>query len=88
MFGRCVFAISLVLAAGVARAQEDTTGSITGQVIDAQGVAVAGAVLTLVTPQGLRVFTTDSDGRFVAPFIAPDQPQTPRQVRFGMRYQF
>ena len=56
---------------GLATAQETTSGSIAGRVVDPQGAAVPGATVTLVTPQGERVFTTDGEGRFLAPFITP-----------------
>jgi hypothetical protein len=52
-------------------AQETTTGSISGRVIDAQGLPVPGASVTVTTPQGTRDFTSDSDGRFFAPFLTP-----------------
>jgi len=60
----------LTTAAAVA-AQETTTGSIAGRVADAQGLAVPGAAVTIVSPQGSRTLTTDSDGRFFAPFLTP-----------------
>ena len=30
-----------------------------------------GATVTIVSPQGSRTLTTDSDGRFFAPFLTP-----------------
>ncbi len=60
----------LTTAAAVA-AQETTTGSIAGRVADAQGLVVPGAAVTIVSPQGSRTLTTDSDGRFFAPFLTP-----------------
>jgi hypothetical protein len=72
MRARFLLAVLCVLvAAGVARAQETTTGSISGRVIDAQGLPVPGATVTVTTPQGPRDFTSDSDGRFFAPFLTP-----------------
>jgi len=63
---------ALALAfSGLAAAQETTSGSIAGLVVDPQGAAVPGATITVVTPQGERVFTTDSSGRFLAPFVPP-----------------
>ena len=41
----------------------------TGVVRRARG---ARATVKVVTPQGLRLFTTDSDGQFFAPFLIPD----------------
>jgi len=63
--------VCVLVTAGVARAQETTTGSISGRVIDAQGLPVPGASVTVTTPQGTRDFTSDSDGRFFAPFLTP-----------------
>ena len=64
-------AAGLILATGLLNAQESTTGSIAGRVVDVQNLAVPGASVTIVTPQGRRSFTTDSDGRFFAPFLTP-----------------
>ena len=64
-------AAGLILATGLVNAQESTTGSIAGRVVDVQNLAVPGASVTIVTPQGRRSFTTDSDGRFFAPFLTP-----------------
>src|SRR4051812_1831770 len=66
-----VFMLAMVLAvASVATAQE-TTGSIAGRVVDSQGLAVPGAAVTVAGPQGSRTFTTDSEGRFSAPYLTP-----------------
>ncbi len=72
MFAKWVFIIVCVLSsAASARAQETTTGSIAGRVVDAQGLAVPGATVTVITPQGPRTFTSDGDGAFFAPFLTP-----------------
>ena len=72
MQGKCLLTIvCMLLAAALASAQETTTGSIAGRVVDAQGLAVPGATVTLTTPQGPRTFTTDADGAFFAPFLTP-----------------
>ena len=64
-------AAAIVLAgAGLGWAQE-TTGSITGRVVDAQGLAVPGASVTVTGPQGSRTLTTDADGRFSATLLTP-----------------
>src|SRR5262245_45675278 len=62
-----IWAVVLVLASfGLAQAQETTSGSLTGQVVDAQGAPVPGATVTVASPQGDKSFTTDSNGRFFA----------------------
>jgi hypothetical protein len=65
------FLVALALAVtGVAAAQE-ITGSIGGQVVDAQGLAVPGASVTITGTQGVRTIATDGEGRFAAPFLTP-----------------
>jgi hypothetical protein len=67
--GACVLAIVLAWT-GSASAQE-TTGTITGRVLDAQGLAVPGVSVTVTGPQGARTLTTDADGRYNAPLLVP-----------------
>ena len=70
---RTVFALVALLAAAgaTATAQETTTGSIQGRVVDTQGLAVPGAAVTVTSPQGTKTFTTDAEGRFFAPYLTP-----------------
>jgi hypothetical protein len=65
-----VVVVSIALT-GAAAAQEATTGTITGQVVDAQGLAIPGATVTVTSPQGPRTFVTDAEGRFHAAFLTP-----------------
>src|SRR5215831_12598013 len=62
-----VFACSI---AARARAQE-TTGTIAGRIVDAQGLAIPGASVTATGPQGSKTAHTDADGRFSIPFLTP-----------------
>jgi hypothetical protein len=72
MYGKCVLAaVCVLLTATLAGAQETTTGSIAGRVVDAQGLAVPGATVTVIAPQGPRTFISDADGAFFAPFLTP-----------------
>jgi hypothetical protein len=65
------FLVAFAMAvAGVAAAQE-TTGTLQGRLLDAQGLAVPGATVTVTGPQGARSIVTDADGRFSAPFLTP-----------------
>jgi hypothetical protein len=67
-----IWALALVFATfGVASAQETTSGSLTGDVVDNQGAAVPGATVTITSAQGSRSVVTDSNGRFFAPFLTP-----------------
>jgi hypothetical protein len=52
-------AFALTLAASSALAQEATTGTITGQVVDTQGLAIPGATVTVTSPQGQKTFVTN-----------------------------
>jgi hypothetical protein len=64
-------AAAFVLAAtGFGWAQE-TTGTITGRVVDSQGLALPGVTVTVAGPQGSRSVTTDAEGRFNLPFLTP-----------------
>ena len=62
--------MALLVLSGVASAQE-TTGSLTGRLVDTQGLAVPGATITVTGPQGARSFVSDEEGRFSAPFLTP-----------------
>ena len=67
-----VWALLLIVASfGLASAQETTSGSITGTVIDAQGAPVPGATITITSPQGPKTLVTDSAGHFFAPYLTP-----------------
>jgi hypothetical protein len=66
-----VVVLLLAAAVGVAFAQETTSGSIAGQVVDAQGGVLPGATVTLTSAQGTKTFVTDSEGRFFAAFLTP-----------------
>jgi Carboxypeptidase regulatory-like domain/TonB dependent receptor-like, beta-barrel/TonB-dependent Receptor Plug Domain len=71
---RAVLTLMLtVTCATFAAAQQSTTGSIAGRVIDSQNLPVPGATVTVISPQGTQNFVTDSDGRFLAPFLIPGQ---------------
>jgi hypothetical protein len=72
MRNRVLLIVVLFLAScGLAMAQETTTGSLTGLVVDSQGSPVPGATVTVTSAQGSKVFTTDRTGRFFAPFLTP-----------------
>ncbi|HET6897670.1 MAG TPA: carboxypeptidase-like regulatory domain-containing protein, partial [Vicinamibacteria bacterium] len=67
-----IWALLLVVASfGLASAQETTSGSIAGTVVDAQGAPVPGATVTVTSPQGPKMVVTDANGRFFAPYLTP-----------------
>ena len=65
-----VIAVLSVCLTGVAFAQE-TTGTLSGRLVDTQGLAVPGATITVTGPQGSKSFVSDAEGRFSAPFLVP-----------------
>ena len=73
--GRAIGFVAMLIAAAVAlppaaRAQE-TTGTITGLVVDAQGLAVPGVTVTVTGAQGSKTAVTEDTGRFTVPFLTP-----------------
>jgi Carboxypeptidase regulatory-like domain/TonB dependent receptor/TonB-dependent Receptor Plug Domain len=67
-----VVALALLAAgAGTGWAQETTSGSIAGLVLDAQGAPVPGATVTLTSGEGVKTYVTGDDGRFFAPYLTP-----------------
>jgi hypothetical protein len=66
-----VVVFGLSASTGVAGAQEATTGSIAGQIVDAQGLPMPGVTVTLSSDQRSRSVLTDAEGRFLAPFLTP-----------------
>lgn len=66
------WAVVLLLAtAGVAAAQENTTGSITGTVTDSTGSVLPGATVSVISNRGTQIYVTGANGRFLAPFLIP-----------------
>ena len=63
--------LSMMLSSVVLFAAQETTGRITGRIVDPQGLAVPGVSVTVSGPQGVKSVTTDSDGRFNVPFLTP-----------------
>jgi outer membrane receptor protein involved in Fe transport len=66
-----LMALLLALVGASAASAQETTGTLTGKLTDTQGLAVPGATVTVTGPQGSKSFTTDTDGRFNAPFLTP-----------------
>ena len=63
-------ALFVFIVSGSALAQE-TTGALSGRVIDAQDLPVPGATVTVTGPQGVKSAATDGDGHFAVPFLTP-----------------
>jgi len=69
----CVVVIIAFIAgaAAVHAAAQDTTGTISGRIADAQGLVVPGVTVTATGSQGPKTTVTDSEGRFTIPFLTP-----------------
>ena len=78
------FLIGILIVFGTAATAQETTGSLQGQVVDPQKLAVPGATVTVTGPQGARTFVTDGEGRWVAPFLTPG-PYTVRVELQGFK---
>jgi hypothetical protein len=67
-------AATLWLGSGVPLNAQTVSASVFGSVVDTQGGALTGAIVTLTSlTQGSTVTTTtDSEGRFVLPIVRPD----------------
>ncbi len=64
-----IWALALLVGLTTGARAQQTTGSLSGLVSDAQGAAIPGASVTLTSDQGVKAFVTDSQGRFRAPFL-------------------
>src|SRR5262245_4366569 len=61
----------LLLSIAVPALAQETTGSITGIIVDAQGLPIPGATVTITGPQGAKTAVSESTGRFNVPFLIP-----------------
>ncbi|MFC2173805.1 carboxypeptidase regulatory-like domain-containing protein, partial [Acidobacteriota bacterium] len=62
---------ALAMFGGFAAAQESTTGSIEGTVMDTDGTALPGASATLSSVSGDRTIQTDMNGKFRFVYLTP-----------------
>jgi len=62
---------AVLLAAVPLRAQTNPTGTISGKVVDQDGLPVPGATVTVQSPalQGTRSATTSANGDYIIPFL-------------------
>jgi len=63
--------VAVILAATASVVGAQTTGTITGRVVDSQGLAVPGANVTVTGAQGSKTTVTDADGKFQLPYLTP-----------------
>ena len=70
-FTKVAMILALLAAIAMPAFAQETTGSIRGRVVDAQGLAVPGVTVTATGTQGAKTTTTDTEGRFTVPFLTP-----------------
>src|SRR5262245_43685122 len=68
---KLVLMILLFVVVSHRAAGQETTGAISGRVVDGQGLPVPGATVTIAGVQGSKRITTDADGRFAVQFLTP-----------------
>ena len=61
----------LLVSPGLAIAQQATTGSLAGQVIDESSNALPGATVIATSSQGKKSTRSDPKGRFLIPYLTP-----------------
>ena len=61
----------LSLSAARSAAAQDTTGTVSGRVVDVQGLILPGVMVTVSGPQGAKTAVTDGEGRFTVAFLTP-----------------
>jgi outer membrane receptor protein involved in Fe transport len=72
MCDRCsIVVLACLVLATPALAQETTTGSLGGQIVDAQGLALPGVTVTVTSSAAPRTAVTDDQGRFLIAFLTP-----------------
>lgn len=70
-FRTCFLLAILMASVAIATAQESTTGTIFGRVVDEQDALVPGATVTITSEQGSKTTVTDERGRFNMPYLTP-----------------
>ena len=66
-----VLLIALLVTATPASAQELTTGTLAGKVMDPTGRGIPGAVIIATSQFGTRTAETDANGNYILPFMRP-----------------
>jgi hypothetical protein len=65
-FGKAAIMLAVLLVGALPALAQETTGTIKGKIVDAQGLAVPGATVTITGTQGAKNTVTDSEGRYAA----------------------
>jgi outer membrane receptor protein involved in Fe transport len=69
--GKLACSIILLFAGAGSAFGQETTGTISGRVVDAQQLAVPGVTVSVTGVQGTKTAVTDADGRYSVPFLTP-----------------
>ena len=65
------FTAAWLILGSVGSFAQETSGTIRGRIVDAQGLPVPGVSVTATGPQGVKSATSETDGRFTFPFLTP-----------------
>jgi hypothetical protein len=66
-----VLVVAMTLGMSQLALGQETTGTISGRVVDSQGLPVPGATVIATGPQGNKQAVTDGNGNFTVPFLTP-----------------
>ena len=66
--------IVVVLLTGASAAAQTTSGTITGRVVDSQGLAIPGVTVNVESPnrQGVLSVVTSENGDYILPQLPPE----------------
>ena len=69
----CVVVIITLMACSIGgrASAQDTTGTLSGRIVDAQGLALPGVTITATGAQGSKTAISTGEGRFSVPFLTP-----------------
>jgi len=66
-----VLLVAVMLNLGGLASAQQTTGNLSGRILDRQDLPIPGVAVTVTGPQGSRTSITDAEGRYTVPFLVP-----------------
>jgi hypothetical protein len=66
-----VLAVAIALGVSHVVSGQETTGTVSGHVVDSQGLPIPSATVTVTGAQGTKQTVTDGTGNFTVPFLTP-----------------
>src|SRR5262245_51561761 len=66
-----VLVVAIIVGVSALGFAQETTGTISGRIVDSQGLPIPGATITATGPQGAKQAVTDGTGNFNVPFLTP-----------------